>query len=140
MYQTVKRLEVPLSTIRRLVQGLGGVLKVNGSVSIHFIGDRRMRQLNHSFRRIDRTTDVLAFPTREGEGKFMGVTSGDIGDIFISVPQIRRQAQSYHRPYQEELARMLIHGMLHLLGYDHDTPAKEKIMFGLQEKFVRRFL
>jgi probable rRNA maturation factor len=61
----------------------------------------------------------------------------DWGDIFICIPQIRRQAKEYGVLYKEELYRMTVHGVLHLLGYDHGQKKDEKEMFSLQDKFVR---
>lgn len=95
-------------------------------VCVLLVNDDRMRRLNSLYRGIDRTTDVLSFPlinptqpplkSRGGveEGLFL------LGDIVISLPQARRQAGEYKTPFNRELARLLVHGLLHLLGYDHE--------------------
>lgn len=102
-------------------------------VSVHAIGDQRMQTLNRTYRDIDKTTDVLSFPTEE-----YGL--GDAGDIFISVPQIKKQARQMGVKEKEEYARMLIHGTLHLFGYDHVTKKQEKEMFGIQEELLARVI
>ena len=111
--------------------------KSNGVVSVHIIGDRRMRTLNKIHSGKDQTTDVLSFSAQEGEW-----VAGDseVGDIFISVPQIVRQAKVWEVAPREEFIRMLVHGLLHALGYDHITKAEAAIMFPKQEKYVKACL
>lgn len=84
-------------------------------VSVLLVNDAAMRRLNHRYRGIDRTTDVLSFP----QGPFPAAPLF-LGDIVISLPQARRQAYEYQTPFKRELARLLVHGLLHLLGYDHE--------------------
>jgi probable rRNA maturation factor len=78
-----------------------------------FCGDARMRSLNRRFRGKDRTTDVLAFPAEDN--------GGFLGDIAISVPYASRQARRAGDPPRREIDRLLLHGVLHLIGYDHET-------------------
>ncbi|TAN61585.1 rRNA maturation RNase YbeY [bacterium] len=86
-------------------------LGLKGSeVSVLITGDEGMRALNKKFRRIDKPTDVLSFPMDE---------SGMLGDIAISVDKVVLQAKEFGVSFEEELARLLIHGLLHLIGYDH---------------------
>lgn len=136
LYQTVRSIGVKKETIFHIIGSVLRARRETSAVSVHFIGDRRMRTLNTRYRGKPKTTDVLAFSAREG-GNFP--TEGDIGDIFISVPQIERQARRFDVPYEEELTRMLVHGLLHLLGFDHEQPRDAKKMFGLQERFVKEF-
>ena len=104
-----------------------------GAGSVHLVGDRRMRRLQAAHRGQDKTTDVLSFAAAEGEGPDPG---GELGDIFLSVPQIRRQAREWRVSAEEEFARMLIHGLLHLLGYDHIHKKEAAVMFARQEKYL----
>lgn len=85
-------------------------------LSVLFCGDARMRRLNRDFRRQDRTTDVLAFPAAEG---------ALLGDIVVSVPYAAREARRRGEPRAREIERLLVHGYLHLLGFDHETDAGE---------------
>ena len=85
------------------------------SLGVRFVGDREMRRVNRRFRGKDKTTDVLSFP---GD-------SGHLGDILISVPTARRQAAAAGHAVDRELKTLLLHGVLHCLGYDHETDEGE---------------
>ena len=87
-------------------------------ISVLLVGDKRMRQLNLTYRGIDRTTDVLSFSQLEG----ISINSGnaDLGDIVISPAQAARQAADRGVSFDQELALLLVHGLLHLIGYDHE--------------------
>ena len=103
--------------VKRLIQQLLVLIRESESeVSIRFVGDTRMRRLNREYRGNERTTDVLAFAFREASGPF----SHMLGDVVISIPMALRQAKSFDHSLSEELARLLIHGVLHLVGYDHE--------------------
>jgi len=102
------------------------------SLAVRFIGDRTMRQLNRTYRGVDRTTDVLSFPGgRTPEGTHLG-------DLVISVPQAARQAAEHGLPLRRELRELLLHGVLHCLGYDHETDDGE--MDRLERRLRRRYI
>jgi len=98
-------------------------------VSVLFCADTRMRALNRRYRGQDRPTDVLAFPTEDSE-------SGFLGDIVISVPYAEREARRRREPGAREIDRLLVHGLLHLMGYDHETDDGE--MDALEARIRRR--
>lgn len=108
------------------------------SLSVHFVGEDRMRTLNRIHRGLDRPTDVLSFSF--GEEGHDGRRQRDLGDLFLCVPYLRRQARAFGVAYEEEVLRMLAHGVLHLAGFDHEKPHEARRMFGLQEKFLSRLL
>lgn len=115
--------------------------KGRAAMSLSVIGDARMRSLNRQWRGKDRTTDVLSFGLKERRGFVLPgpeKAAQDIGDLFISLPQVRRQAKRIGRPVREEFALMVVHGVLHLLGHDHETLAQEKAMFALQHDILIR--
>jgi probable rRNA maturation factor len=87
-------------------------LRSKVEISVLFCGDRAMRTLNRRYRGMDAPTDVLAFPAE---------TSGLLGDIVISIPCASRQARRRGEPPAREIDRLLLHGFLHLSGYDHET-------------------
>ncbi len=89
-------------------------------VSVLFVNDAGMRRLNHLYRGIDRTTDVLSFPLISEKPPLHHARQLLLGDIVISLPQAKRQAEEYGTNLNQELARLLVHGLLHLLGYDHE--------------------
>lgn len=98
------------------------------SLGVRFSGDREMRRTNRQFRGLDKTTDVLSFPGEEGH----------LGDILISLPTARRQAESAGHPVERELKVLLLHGVLHCLGYDHETDQGE--MERLERRLRKRWL
>ncbi|NLD61098.1 rRNA maturation RNase YbeY [Candidatus Sumerlaeota bacterium] len=108
--------------------------RAEAEVSIAFVDDDEMRSLNKQYRGKDKTTDVLSFALSEGEDS--AVMPDVIGDIIISLPVAARQAEEYDTTIDAEIARLLVHGTLHLLGYDHMKPGDEKIMFPLQEEYL----
>ena len=95
-------------------------------LSLLLCDDRVMRRLNREHRRIDRPTDVLAFPMREGR-PIVSVRD-TLGDIAISWPTTKRQARSHGWAADRELCLLLAHGVLHLLGFDHATRRDERRM------------
>jgi probable rRNA maturation factor len=90
-------------------------------VGLELVGDGRMRRLNRRYRGRDSTTDVLAFAVREAKGP----QSSLLGDVVISVPTAARQAAEVGRTLDQELTALLIHGVLHLLGFDHEKGDRE---------------
>ena len=85
--------------------------------SVAFISDRRMKQLNHLFRGKDATTDVLSFPHEPDE---FDPDKNNLGDIVISVEQAQRQAEENGLTLENEIKQLILHGLLHLCGYDHE--------------------
>jgi probable rRNA maturation factor len=95
-------------------------------LSIVLTDDDQIRKLNRIYRNKNRPTDVLAFAQREGEH---GDQAGHLlGDVVVSIPTARRQAEAAARDLGSELTMLLAHGLLHLLGWDHETPAKDRAM------------
>lgn len=111
-------------------------------VTVMVTGDERIRELNRDFKGEDEITDVLSFNADEAvessgddEWPKIASASGDagsdrLGDIAISLPQVVRQAAENDKPADRELAMLTIHGVFHLLGYDHAELDEEKVMFG----------
>ncbi|MGO9833502.1 MAG: rRNA maturation RNase YbeY [Polyangiaceae bacterium] len=97
-------------------------------LSIVLTGDDQIRALNRAYRRINRPTDVLAFSQREGEGEPGGAASRLLGDVVVSVPTARRQAGESARDVLGEVTWLVAHGLLHLVGWDHDTPSRDRRM------------
>ncbi len=110
-------------------------LDVNGAFSITFIDDEKMHEMNLKYRGIDRTTDVLSFALNDDETIVEEVNL--LGDIFISIPKMISQAKEYGHSEKRELSFLTIHGLLHLLGYDHQDKESEEEMFGLQKEVLK---
>ena len=88
-------------------------------VTIAFVSDRAMRELNRLWRHQQGTTDVLSFPA--GQDEFEKVEGARLGDVVISVEQAARQAKENRLTLDEEIAQLILHGLIHLCGYDHST-------------------
>ena len=84
------------------------------SATIAFVSDKNIRQLNRQFRGVDKATDVLSFPAGDEDGS-------NLGDIAISVDTAAKQAKENGLTFTEEVAQLILHGLLHLSGYDHET-------------------
>ena len=114
--------------IRRMAEHMLRALALESAeLSLVLCDDRVMRDLNRRYRRIDRTTDVLAFAL--GEGRSMPNTQVVwLGDIVISLPRAALQARAARKPEIAEVALLLAHGLLHLLGCDHRTVTEERRM------------
>jgi probable rRNA maturation factor len=118
--ETLRRLGRPLST-----------------VSIVLTDDETVRALNRDFREVDRPTDVLSFPLADPETLKDPSEPVFLGEIYISLDTARAQARAARRPFGREVAHLTIHGLLHLLGYDHATPPQRRRMNALQVKLMR---
>jgi probable rRNA maturation factor len=88
-------------------------------VTVAFVSDRAMRQLNRLWRGKRGTTDVLSFPAEQDE--FEKAEGKTLGDVVISVEQAARQAEEHGIRFDEEISQLILHGLLHLCGYDHET-------------------
>lgn len=103
----------------------------SASLTVLLTDDQTLRDLNRQFRSEDRATDVLSFPL-EDDGILEGPDSSYLGDIAISVPYAQRQAQAGGHGTTAELQLLLIHGILHLLGHDHENEIQKKTMWAVQ--------
>jgi probable rRNA maturation factor len=128
---------VPASPLAAFARRLAEAKAPGGAdaLTILLAGDKTMRGLNRTFRGKDQTTDVLSFPS--GEDRLVDGTL-PLGEIAISVPQAARQAEARGHSLPRELRVLVIHGYLHLLGYDHEVD--DGSMMRLQARLVRRLL
>ena len=133
----VRRVTFDRARLDRLARAiLSGVGEASAELGITFVGDQRMRSLNRRYRGKDRTTDVLAFAMREAP-RF---SAGLLGDVVIAVPTAARQAKEGQRSLDEELTVLLVHGILHLCGYDHERSEKEACRMHRRERMILRSL
>ena len=122
-----------LKTIALAILDLLG--EADAELSLVLIGNSEMRKLNAKYRRKDYPTDVLSFPMEDA-----GMPAARLlGDVIISVEKAREQAKQRGRTPDQELATLLIHGLVHLLGYDHERSAKDaRAMKRLEDKIYRQ--
>lgn len=118
------------------------VLRIKGikkaELGILFAGSYRIRALNKKFRKVDRATDVLAFNMREVGKADIDLYPEILGDIIICPEVARRFSKIYRTSLEDEIQLCLVHGLLHLLGYDDSTPKKRAIMEREQVKILKR--
>lgn len=109
-------------------------------VSVTFVTNDEIRDINREYRGKDQPTDVISFAMEElGEGELEIIGSGELrmlGDIIISLDRTKEQAEDYGHSFGRELGFLAVHGFLHLLGYDHMTAEDEKKMFARQEEIL----
>lgn len=125
--------------------------KAEPTLTIYLVGPQTMRRINHQTRSIDATTDVLSFPLLDmHDGKpvvrlrdqdYEHLDDGSrllpLGDIFICLDKAFAQADEFGQTAEREIAFLAVHGLLHLLGYDHDTPEREKSMRRKQRQILK---
>lgn len=115
----------------------GRELPSAAEVSVLLVSNEEIRHLNQQYRGIDQPTDVLSFAMLEGE-RFP--TDEDmpvpLGDIILSLERARQQAQEYGHSFEREVAFLTVHGMCHLLGYDHMEPEEQRTMRQMEEKIL----
>jgi probable rRNA maturation factor len=120
---------------------LAAIGRPHATLSLSFVGDTAMRRLNREHRGKDRTTDVLSFPLYEPFAVPKAPSAADpelmLGDIIISVDVARRQAAAYDATLDDEIERLLVHGIAHLIGHDHEEPDERKRMLREERRLAR---
>jgi|HigsolmetaAR204D_1030405.scaffolds.fasta_scaffold04183_3 probable rRNA maturation factor len=131
----------------RCLREAAALENVDGEVVVTLVNNERIHELNREYRGVDRPTDVLSFAMNEpGEGEmdiYIDESEFDeypnmLGDIVISLPKAKEQAEEYGHSLERELGFLAVHGFLHLLGYDHGTAEEEKEMFSRQEEVLAK--
>ncbi|MBI2231613.1 MAG: rRNA maturation RNase YbeY [Deltaproteobacteria bacterium] len=127
--------QYPANKLKRVAATILKLLKEDHTeLSVALIGNGEMRKLNSRYRKKHYPTDVLSFPAAAGMPGGLQL----LGDVIISVDKAKEQAKERGRSLDEEMMTLLIHGVLHLLGYDHERSAKDaRIMGRLEEKLYR---
>jgi len=115
-------------------------LNFEAIVSVSFVDNEFIHEMNRDYRNVDRPTDVISFAFLDGcddrDAQLHSNGPVCLGDIYISVEKAKEQAQEYGHSLDRELSFLFVHGILHLLGYDHMTPEDEKVMFRLQDEIL----
>jgi len=129
--------QFPSRKLKKVANKVLELLKQNGAeLSVALVGNAEIRKLNAQFRKKDYPTDVLSFPAEQGLPA--GVLL--LGDVITSVEKAKQQAKERKRTVDEEMVTLLIHGIVHLLGYDHERSAKDARIMGRLEKKIYRAL
>lgn len=126
--------------IRRCCHAVLELENFEGSaeVSVRFVNNEQIRELNSQYRNMDKETDVLSFPLGENGEYDVNMDTGAkmLGDIVISMEKAFEQAELYNHPLQREIGFLTVHSMLHLLGYDHENGGLEEVHMREKEETV----
>lgn len=138
-YQLTNNMEADFNNLYTLVMKHLN-LKVTYDLSVSLVSDQAIQNINKTYRNLDSPTDVISFAMLDNEdlNKFSG-SELDLGDIFISVDTAKSQAKSLNQSLEAELRFLFVHGLLHLLGYDHQSKSDEETMFSLQRMIIDEF-
>lgn len=135
-YNNIEELPNEEALIRKVVQAVleNETVKHNVDVYITLTNNEEIHKINKEYRNVDRPTDVLSFPMYEREeienlkGDNLSVQEEILGDIIVSIEKVKEQAEEYGHSFERELAYLITHGCLHLLGYDHMIDEEKEIM------------
>jgi probable rRNA maturation factor len=110
-----------------------------GELSVVFTNDPEIERLNRTFRGVSAPTDVLAFQATDNLSNFVLAPENSFqhGDIVVSAPRAAAQAAEYGHSFEDEVLILVVHGVLHLLGYDHEDPEEEPQMWSVQERALK---
>lgn len=139
MFEIINETNVEIEEIASVRKVLESVVKKeqleDAIFNIILVDNSYIHRLNKEYRGIDRPTDVISFALEDE--KEMSSPVRILGDIYISIDKIKEQSEAYGHSYLREFAFLSVHGLLHLLGYDHMTKEDEKVMFAYQEEILK---
>ncbi len=116
--------------IKKVAKTASNILQLsNYEINIVFVSNEAIQELNKNYRNKDYTTDVLTFPNGE---------NSQLGDVIISIEKCEEQSKEYNHSFDRELGFLFVHGVLHTLGYDHQTKEQEEVMTSLQERVLQK--
>ena len=128
-----------LDEVKKFLEYCIKTLKIEDAYfNIIIVDNEKIHELNKTYRNIDRETDVISFAL-EDDKSFIDLDVRILGDIYISIDKAKEQAENYNHSLLRELSFLSIHGLLHLLGYDHMNEEDEKVMFNLQKELLDEY-
>ncbi|HIX44246.1 MAG TPA: rRNA maturation RNase YbeY [Candidatus Kurthia intestinigallinarum] len=142
---TDKVTDKDLELVEGLLQHAAKIEQVEDGteLSVTFVTNEAIHEINKEYRHKDAPTDVISFALEElGEGETAIIAEGMpriLGDVIISIDRTREQAEEFGHSFERELGFLAVHGLLHVLGYDHMVPEDEKIMFGKQDEILESY-
>ncbi|WP_282801086.1 rRNA maturation RNase YbeY [Secundilactobacillus kimchicus] len=140
--------EAHVTLVNKILEYAGDYIHLaeNTEMSVTFVNNDRIQEINRTYRGVDRATDVISFAIEDSaEDDDLPIVMDDelaaeipenLGDIFVSVDKVGEQADFLEHSYERELGFLVVHGFLHLNGYDHMEPEDEKVMFKLQREIL----
>ncbi len=137
--ETEEKLTTEIEELKQLLEHICQDEKLdNGEFNVILVSEEKIQTLNKKYRGIDRITDVISFAL-EDDTTIKLDKYRMLGDIYICLNKAKSQAIEYNHSFKRELSFLAVHGLLHLLGYDHMTKDEEKIMFDKQEEVLSRY-
>ena len=137
--QTEENLDNELKELKELLENVCKDEKLgDGEFNVIIVTSDFIHELNKNYRNIDRVTDVISFAL-EDDKTFNLDNYRVLGDIYICLDKVKSQALEYCHSFKRELSFLAVHGLLHLLGYDHMTKEEEEVMFAKQEEVLSRY-
>ena len=129
-----------LETIKKVLYSAMEKEKLeNTSFNLIIVNNEYIHELNKTYRKIDKATDVITFALEDENTIILPEEERILGDIYISIEKAKEQAKEYNHSLLRELSFLAVHGFYHLLGYDHQTKEEEKIMFEKQEEVLEAY-
>lgn len=119
-----------IKAYKEILKNIFKTIKNKKNIQVIFVTDEDIHHMNYRYRGIDKNTDVLSFINDDE-------SENSLGDVFISIDQAKRQAESYGHSEFREIGFLAVHGYLHLIGYDHQNEEEEKKMISIQEEILR---
>ncbi len=137
--ETSQQLDKELDELENLLKNICQDEKLgDGEFNVIIVNEKKIHELNKTYRGVDRVTDVISFAL-EDDKSFQIENYRMLGDIYICIEKVKSQAILYGHSFKRELSFLAVHGLLHLLGYDHMNEEDEKIMFAKQEEVLLRY-
>ena len=141
MYEVINETNYDIKELETIVKLLDYVLKreniEEALFNVIIVDNDKIHEINKAYRNVDRVTDVISFALEDEP--FVNLDIRVLGDIYISYDKAKEQSKEYGHSLERELSFLTIHGLLHLLGYDHMEKEEEKIMFEKQELILNEF-
>lgn len=142
MFEIINDVELEIKELEVVEDFLNFIInkeKLNNCLfNVIIVDNKYIQELNKNYRGIDRPTDVISFALEDNED-FIKHDFRVLGDIYISIDKTKEQADSYGHSFLRELSFLTIHGLLHLLGYDHMVKEDEEEMFAKQDELLNEF-
>lgn len=137
LVQNFTRVKIPAGKIRRIVRKSANFLALDGDIEVICVESNAIRKLNRAFRNKNSSTTVLTFPYKDEKAEFVAGGVRFLGQIFVSMTDVVCEGKSLGLTFSEELTRILIHAIVHIAGYGHETARKEKQMKRIESKTLK---
>ena len=134
----VNQTELDVKEYKKLIRSVLKHEKNEKFFNVIFVTSEEIRQINQSYRGIDKVTDVISFALMENQDELFQEAVEELGDVFICIERAIEQAADYGHSVEREMGFLAVHGYLHLMGYDHMTEEDEKVMFSKQDEILAK--